>query len=75
MCIRDSLLPILIIILEKKGISLLEMVNLQKAKIAMNLGDNKKAKQALLKLLDKNPNRYKAHLMLAQLYELSLIHI
>ena len=63
------LLPILIIILEKKGISLLEMVNLQKAKIAMNLGDNKKAKQALLKTLDKNPNSYKAHLMLAQVYE------
>ena len=63
------LLPILIIILEKKGISLLEMVNLQKAKIAMNLGDNKKAKQALLKILDKNPNSYKAHLMLAQAYE------
>ena len=36
------LLPILIIILEKKGISLLEMVNIQKAKIAMNLGDNKR---------------------------------
>ena len=63
------LLPILIIILEKKGISLLEMVNLQKAKIAMNLGDNKKSKQALLKILDKNPNSYKAHLMLAQVYE------
>ena len=63
------LLPILIIILEKKGISLLEMVNLQKAKIAMNLGDNKKAQQALLKILDKNPNSYKAHLMLAQVYE------
>lgn len=63
------LLPILIIILEKKGISLLEMVNIQKAKISMNLGDNKKAKQALLKILDKNPNSYKAHLMLAQVYE------
>ena len=63
------LLPILIIILEKKGISLLEIVNIQKAKIAMNLGDNKKAKQALLKILDKNPNSYKAHLMLAQVYE------
>ncbi len=63
------LLPILIIILEKKGISLLEMINIQKAKIAMNLGDNKKAKQALLKILDKNPNSYKAHLMLAQVYE------
>ena len=63
------LLPILIIILEKKGISLLEMVNIQKAKISMNLGENKKAKQALLKILDKNPNSYKAHLMLAQVYE------
>ena len=63
------LLPILIIILEKKGISLLEMLNIQKAKIAMNLGDNKKAKQALLKILDKNSNSYKAHLMLAQVYE------
>ena len=63
------LLPILIIILEKKEISLLEIVNLQKNKITMNLGDNKKAKQALLKTLDKNPNSYKAHLMLAQVYE------
>ena len=63
------LLPILIIILEKKGISLLEIINIQKAKIAMNLGDNKKAKQALLKILDKNSNSYKAHLMLAQVYE------
>ena len=45
------------------------MVNIQKAKISMNLGDNKKAKQALLKILDKNPNSYKAHLMLAQVYE------
>ena len=63
------LLPILIVILEKKGISLMEMLNTQKAKIAMNLGDNRKAKQALLKILDRNPNSYKAHLMLAQVYE------
>ena len=63
------LLPILIIILEKKGMSLLEIWNLQKAKMAIFLGDNKKAKQALLKILDKNSNSYKAHLMLAQVYE------
>ena len=63
------LLPILIIMLEKKGMSLLEILNLQKAKIAIFLGDNKKAKQALLKILDKNSNSYKAHLMLAQVYE------
>ena len=63
------LLPILIIMLEKKAMSLLEILNLQKAKIAIFLGDNKKAKQALLKILDKNSNSYKAHLMLAQVYE------
>lgn len=63
------LLPIFIIILEKKGITLLEIWNLQKAKMAISLGDHKKAKQALLKILDKNQNSYKAHLMLAQVYE------
>ena len=63
------LLPIFIIILEKKGMSLLEIWNIRKSKIAMFLGDNKKAKQALLKILDKNSNSYKAHLMLAQVYE------
>ena len=63
------LLPIFIIILEKKGITLLEIWNLQKAKMDISLGDHKKAKQALLKILDKNQNSYKAHLMLAQVYE------
>ena len=34
------------------------------------MGNNKSAKQALLKILDKNKNSYKAHRMLAQIYEL-----
>lgn len=63
------LIPIFIIILEKKGIMLLEIWNLQKAKMLIFLGNDKEAKQALLKVLDKNQNSYKAHLMLAQIYE------
>ena len=63
------LIPIFIIILEKKGIMLLEIWNLQKAKMSIFLGNDKEAKQALLKVLDRNQNSYKAHLMLAQVYE------
>ena len=48
---------------------LLEIWNLQKAKMLIFLGNDKEAKQALLKVLDKNQNSYKAHLMLAQIYE------
>ena len=63
------LLPIGIIILEKQNIYLLEIVNLTKAKICLLFGNNKKAKQALLSILEKNPNSYKAHKLLAQIYE------
>ena len=63
------LIPIFIIILEKKGMMLLEIWNLQKAKMSIFLGNDKEAKQALLKVLDRNQNSYKAHLMLAQVYE------
>ena len=62
-------LPIGIIILEKKDIYLLEIVNLAKAKICLLFGNNKKAKQALLSILEKNPNSYKSHKLLAQIYE------
>lgn len=62
-------LPIGIIILEKKDIYLLEIVNLAKAKTCLLFGNNKKAKQALLSILEKNPNSYKAHKLLAQIYE------
>ncbi len=64
-----TLLPIGIIILEKQDIYLLEIVNLAKAKICLLFGNNKKAKQALLSILEKKPNSYKAHKLLAQIYE------
>ena len=63
------LLPIGVIVLEKKNVPLFEMINITKAKIYLIFGDTKKAKQALLTLLEKNNNSYKAHKMLAEIYE------
>ena len=67
--ILSILLPIFIIILEKRNIRLVEIVYYSKAKLYAFLGNNKRTKQALLTLLDKCPNSYKAHKMLAELYE------
>ena len=63
------ILPIGVIILEKQNIYLYEIINLGKAKICLLFKDNKKAKEALLNLLDKNKNSYNAHKLLAQIYE------
>lgn len=62
------LLPIGIVILEK-NISLFEIINIAKVKICLAFGDTKKAKQTLINLLDKQNNNYKAHKMLAEIYE------
>ena len=62
------LLPIGVIILEK-NISLFEMINITKVKIYLAFGDTKKAKQTLINILDKHKNSYKAHKMLAEIYE------
>lgn len=63
------LLPIAIIILEKRNSPIFEMINITKAKLYIMFGDTKKAKQALLTLLDKNSNCYQAHKLLAEVYE------
>ncbi len=63
-------LPLGIIILEKQGIKLFEVVAIQKAKMYIFFGNNKKAKQILLDLLEKNANSYKGHRMLAEIYDL-----
>lgn len=63
------ILPIGIIILEKRNITLFEIVHIQKAKLYLFFGNTKKSKQALLELLDKNSRSYKAHRLLAEIYE------
>lgn len=63
------LLPIGLIIMEKRYISLFELINISKARASFALGDTRKAKQLLLKVLDSKKDCYKAHLLLAQIYE------
>lgn len=63
------LIPILIIIMDKKHIPLIEVFNVTKAKFWMKLHINKRAKDNLLDLLNKYPNNYKGHKLLAEIYE------
>ncbi len=67
--ILACLLPIGIVILEKRIMPLYEMINLSKAKIYMAFGNTKKAKQALLYILNRNQESYQAHKKLAEVYE------
>lgn len=63
------IVPIIIMILEKRNIYLYEMIYLSQAKIYTMIGNDKKAKQALIALVSKNPDSYKGHKNLAELYE------
>lgn len=63
------IIPLLIIVMEKNGITLIEFVNVIKAKIYLLFGKNKQAKEALLNLVEKVPDSYKGHKMLAELYK------
>ena len=63
------LVPIITIILEKHNLSLNEIINVTKSRIWIKLGNNKKAKQALINLITKNPDNYQGHKLLAIIYE------
>lgn len=63
------MLPIAIVIFEKRNVPLFEFINITKANFYIMFGNTKKSKEALIALLDKNQNSYKAHLLLAQIYE------
>lgn len=56
--------------LDKKGIPLIQILNVLKAKIYLKLGNNKKAKEQLINLVTKYPENYIGHKMLAEIYEL-----
>ena len=64
------ILPISIMMLDKKGIPLIQILNVVKAKIYLKLGNNKKAKEQLINLVTKYPENYIGHKMLAEIYEL-----
>ena len=64
------LIPIAIMILDKKQIPLIQVLSVLKAKIYLKLGNNKKAKEQLINLVTKYPENYIGHKMLAEIYEL-----
>lgn len=68
--ILGILIPIVIMIIEKKGISLIQIVSVAKAQIYLKMGNNKKAKEQLINLVTKDPENYIGHKMLAEIYEL-----
>ena len=67
--IFSIILPLIIIIIEMRGYSLIELTNLTKARFYLMLGNDKRAKQSLISLVTKRPECYQAHLLLAQVYE------
>ena len=67
--IFSVIIPISIILLEKNGIRLFEILKTQIVKKYIKIGNTKNAKKILLELLDKNPNSYIAHKLLGEVYE------
>ena len=67
--ILSVLIPIAILMLEKKGINFLEFMYLLFAKIAMMRKNTKEAKTFLIKLVTRYPDSYMGHKLLAEVYE------
>lgn len=62
-------LPLVVIFIERKKILFPEAVNILLAKFYLMINNQDKAKKYMLKLVDKYPNSYYGHKMLAELYE------
>lgn len=62
-------LPVIVIFIEKKGMSLTETINITKFKLYQKAGNSENAKNILIKLAEKNPESYYAHKFLARIYE------
>lgn len=62
-------IPGIVLILEKKNILFPEILNLAIAKFYMFKNNPEEAKKRILKLIEKYPNSYFGHKMLAEIYE------
>ncbi len=67
--ILSIVIPVAIIIFEKKGIYLSEIIAFNMANIYLKKGEIEKAKQILIKKLEKYPHSYYLHKMMAQICE------
>lgn len=62
-------LPIAILIIERKGISFAELITILQDMYYKKVNKNEKRKEAIFNLLNKYPESIKGHKMLARLYE------
>ena len=62
-------LPVVIILLEVKGVFFSEFIVKFLAKIYVSVGDTKKAKNIVVKFVSKYPDSYEGHKLLAEVYE------
>ena len=69
MYIMSVALPIIVIIIEYSGNNFSEIIAVLEAKILLALGDSKAAKNTILNLMEKYPETYKGHILLAKIYE------
>lgn len=63
------ILPIIVVILEIKGINFSELLSIFASKIFIVLGNRKKAKNILFNLVSKYDKSYLGHKMLAEIYK------
>ena len=62
-------LPVVIIIIEFRGVNFSEILSIIVAKFWFAIGDTKTAKAILVKLITKYPNSYMGHQLLGKIYE------
>ena len=67
--LMSIVLPIVVVMLEKKNINIVQWFKFFKVAIYMGTNNNKKAKDILLEMLDKDNENYTAHKKLAEIYE------
>lgn len=68
------IIPGIVLVLEKKNILFPELLNVIIAKIYLKQNNPEEAKRYMLKLIDKYPNSYLGHKMIAEIYELEGKH-
>lgn len=69
MYIMSIIIPGIVIAVEYTENDFSEIISILEAKFWLMLGERKQAKNVLLNLMDKSPDTYKGHILLAKIYE------
>ena len=67
--LMSIVLPVVVILLEKKNINIMQWFGFFRVELSMSLNNNKKAKDMLIEIIDRDPGNYTAHKKLAEIYE------